>query len=188
MSPLDPHDGNIDCKPDGQPDKLVKLKSVCRRFRRIVNDGSLGLWDRVALRDPNDAAVDALAKLPWKARKAVRMPLLEHTTISVRKDVFNIDFSVLSQLQSLRSLTLADERMIVDAKLMTALASHESLEMRGGSEQRASRVALRALEAAGRLTMLSQDGSLQDRRRWLPLTPMLDSVFPLQNNLSYTVR
>eukprot|EP00741_Cyanophora_paradoxa_P018384 tig00000204_g17750.t1 len=47
-------------------------------------------------------------------------------------------------------------------------------QMRGGSEQRASRVALRALEAAGRLTMLSQDGSLQDRRRWLPLTPMVD--------------
>eukprot|EP00741_Cyanophora_paradoxa_P023240 tig00000254_g22447.t1 len=47
-------------------------------------------------------------------------------------------------------------------------------QMRGGSEQRASRVALRALEAAGRLTMLSQDGSLQDRRRWLPLTPMFD--------------
>eukprot|EP00741_Cyanophora_paradoxa_P001930 tig00000523_g1869.t1 len=47
-------------------------------------------------------------------------------------------------------------------------------QMRGGSEQRASRVALRALEAAGRLTMLSQDGSLHDRRRWLPLTPMFD--------------
>eukprot|EP00741_Cyanophora_paradoxa_P015612 tig00020903_g15072.t1 len=36
------------------------------------------------------------------------------------------------------------------------------------------RVALRALEAAGRLTMLSQDGPLHDRRRWLPLTPMVD--------------
>eukprot|EP00741_Cyanophora_paradoxa_P021829 tig00021373_g21071.t1 len=49
-------------------------------------------------------------------------------------------------------------------------------QMRGGSEQSASasRAALRALEAAGRLTMLLQDGSLQDRRRWLPLTPMVD--------------
>eukprot|EP00741_Cyanophora_paradoxa_P002062 tig00000545_g1998.t1 len=54
-------------------------------------------------------------------------------------------------------------------------------QMRSGSEQRASRVALRALEAAGRLTMLSQDGSLQDRRRWLPLTPMVDfRLDPLQ--------
>eukprot|EP00741_Cyanophora_paradoxa_P000488 tig00000405_g475.t1 len=47
-------------------------------------------------------------------------------------------------------------------------------QMRGGSEQRASRVVLRSLEAAGRLTMLLQDGSLQDRRRRLPLTPMVD--------------
>eukprot|EP00741_Cyanophora_paradoxa_P015534 tig00020902_g14995.t1 len=47
-------------------------------------------------------------------------------------------------------------------------------QMRSGSEQRASRVALRALEAAGRLAMLLQDGSLQDRRRWQPLTPMVD--------------
>eukprot|EP00741_Cyanophora_paradoxa_P002233 tig00000571_g2165.t1 len=56
-------------------------------------------------------------------------------------------------------------------------------QMRSGSEQRASRVALRALEAAGRLTMhmLSQDGSLQDRRRWLPLTSMVDfRLDPLQ--------
>eukprot|EP00741_Cyanophora_paradoxa_P008594 tig00000139_g8319.t1 len=47
-------------------------------------------------------------------------------------------------------------------------------QMRGGSEQRASRVALQALEAAGRLTMLSQQGPLQDRRRWLPLTRTAD--------------
>eukprot|EP00741_Cyanophora_paradoxa_P025280 tig00000361_g24399.t1 len=47
-------------------------------------------------------------------------------------------------------------------------------QMRAGSGQRDSRVALRALEAAGRLTMLSQDGPLHDRRRWLPLTPMVD--------------
>eukprot|EP00741_Cyanophora_paradoxa_P021870 tig00021374_g21111.t1 len=54
-------------------------------------------------------------------------------------------------------------------------------QMRGGSEQRASRVALQALEAAGRLTMLSQEGSLQDRRRWLPLTRMADfRTDPLQ--------
>eukprot|EP00741_Cyanophora_paradoxa_P000484 tig00000405_g471.t1 len=31
-----------------------------------------------------------------------------------------------------------------------------------------------ALEAAGRLTMLSQQGPLQDRRRWLPLTRTAD--------------
>eukprot|EP00741_Cyanophora_paradoxa_P012953 tig00020660_g12509.t1 len=47
-------------------------------------------------------------------------------------------------------------------------------QMRGGSEQRASRAALQALEAAGRLTMLSQQGPLQDRRRWLPLTRTAD--------------
>eukprot|EP00741_Cyanophora_paradoxa_P021009 tig00021326_g20281.t1 len=49
-------------------------------------------------------------------------------------------------------------------------------QMRSGSAQRASRVALdlQALEAAGRLTMLSQEGSLQHRRRWLPLTRMAD--------------
>eukprot|EP00741_Cyanophora_paradoxa_P014460 tig00020801_g13945.t1 len=58
---------------------------------------------------------------------------------------------------------------------------HATNGAEGTEDDRASRVALRALEAAGRLTMLSQDGSLQDRRRWLPLTPMVDfRLDPLQ--------
>eukprot|EP00741_Cyanophora_paradoxa_P024153 tig00021742_g23327.t1 len=51
------------------------MRAVCRRFRRIADDGSL--WERVALREPNDAAAEAPraalihGQLPEKARAAV---------------------------------------------------------------------------------------------------------------------
>eukprot|EP00741_Cyanophora_paradoxa_P017117 tig00020960_g16529.t2 len=69
-----------DDQPDVQPDRLVKLKAVCRRFRRIVDDGSL--WGRAALSDLDDAEVEALTKLPEKARKAVRRIVLNCSTVS----------------------------------------------------------------------------------------------------------
>eukprot|EP00741_Cyanophora_paradoxa_P020164 tig00000219_g19464.t1 len=70
-------------EPDVQPKQLVQLKAVCRRFRRIVDDG--GLWGRVALRQPNDAAVEALTTLPEQSRKAVRRIVIQggSTDISV---------------------------------------------------------------------------------------------------------
>eukprot|EP00741_Cyanophora_paradoxa_P020154 tig00000219_g19455.t1 len=71
-----------DAEPDVQPKQLVQLKAVCRRFRRIVDDGSL--WGRLALREPNDAAVEALTKLPEQLRKAVRRIVLRRGSVSAR--------------------------------------------------------------------------------------------------------
>eukprot|EP00741_Cyanophora_paradoxa_P004048 tig00000760_g3932.t1 len=65
---------------DVQPDELVKLRAVCRRFRRIIDDGSL--WGRLALWEPNDAAATALAALPQKARAAVRRMVVSGGSIT----------------------------------------------------------------------------------------------------------
>eukprot|EP00741_Cyanophora_paradoxa_P004054 tig00000760_g3938.t1 len=76
---LDPGDD----EPDVQPEELVKLKAVCRRFRRVIDDGSL--WGRVALWEPNDvdAALDALTKLPEKARASIQRVVLNAANTSI---------------------------------------------------------------------------------------------------------
>eukprot|EP00741_Cyanophora_paradoxa_P024424 tig00022075_g23583.t1 len=76
LSLLDPEDD----EPDVQPNELVKLKAVCRRFRRIVDDGSL--WGRVALWEPDDTAIEVLTKLPEKARAAVQRITMDGGSVS----------------------------------------------------------------------------------------------------------
>eukprot|EP00741_Cyanophora_paradoxa_P010813 tig00020545_g10454.t1 len=91
-----------------------------------------------------------------------------------RQDRFVVRFKFVGPaIEDLRIHEGVVERLR-DASLADVEIQDLVYQMRGGCEQRASRAALRALEAAGRLTMLLQDGSLQDRRRWLPLIPKVD--------------
>eukprot|EP00741_Cyanophora_paradoxa_P021818 tig00000241_g21060.t2 len=77
-SPLEPKGGELDVSPA----RLAPLKAVCRRFRRLV-DGA-GEQARVmhVLEEPDNAAVLALARLPRKARAAVRRVAVREGTVT----------------------------------------------------------------------------------------------------------
>eukprot|EP00741_Cyanophora_paradoxa_P020171 tig00000219_g19471.t1 len=111
--------------PDVQPKQLVQLKAVCRRFRRVVDDGSL--WGRVALREPNDAAVDpeALTKLPEQSRKALAAAFrdqLEELSITFSgADAAQLPVTGLASIQHMQRLRSLNVRSLSVLSLLPNL-------------------------------------------------------------------